>query len=42
MKNFEKYKADVYDAIAVSRSDKLLDYAGIEYNGNYRWKYKND
>lgn len=36
MKNFEKYKADVYDAIAVTRSDKLLDYAGIEYNSNYR------
>lgn len=36
MKNFEKYKVDVYDAIAVSRSDKLLDYAGIEYNSNYR------
>lgn len=36
MKNFEKYKADVYDAITVSRSDKLLDYAGIEYKSNYR------
>ena len=36
MKNFEKYKADVYDAIAVCNSDKLLAYAGIEFNSNYR------
>lgn len=32
MKNFEKYKKEVYDAIALSNSDKLLVYAGIKFN----------
>lgn len=32
MKNFEKYKKEVYDAIALTNSDKLLVCAGIKFN----------
>lgn len=43
MKNFEKYKADVHDAIALCNSDKLLVRAGIKFNpfvDDYK-EYKN-
>lgn len=39
MKNFEKYKKEVYEAIALTNSDKLLVRAGIKFNpfvDNYR------
>lgn len=42
MKNFEKYKKEVYEAIALTNSDKLLVRAGIKFNpfvDNYR-EYK--
>lgn len=43
MKNFEKYKKEVYDAIALCNSDKLLVRAGIKFNpffDDYK-EYKN-
>lgn len=42
MKNFEKYKKEVYEAIVLTNSDKLLVRAGIKFNpfvDNYR-EYK--
>ena len=42
MKNFEKYKKEVYEAIPLTNSDKLLVRAGIKFNpfvDNYR-EYK--
>lgn len=39
MKNFEKYKKEVYEAITLTNSDKLLVRAGIKFNpfvDNYR------
>lgn len=39
MKNFEKYKKEVYEAIMLTNSDKLLVRAGIKFNpfvDNYR------
>ncbi len=42
MKNYEKYKKEVYEAIALTNSDKLLVRAGIKFNpfvDNYR-EYK--
>lgn len=37
MKNFEKYKQEVYEAIAVCNSGVLLDHAGIKIKGlDYR------
>lgn len=42
MKNIEKYKKEVYEAIVLTNSDKLLVRAGIKFNpfvDNYR-EYK--
>ena len=39
MKNIEKYKKEVYEAIVLTNSDKLLVRAGIKFNpfvDNYR------